>query len=130
MNNLNYYTQHVQFLNSSGNPINTRNESNFPSRNAIQIRSRPQTPPTNAFKNKTPLRSNTKGNMAKVHSNSKNLIKLPLSSRREVPLHSSTCQPGYNMSNANHSSYYTNSMNNIEFDNIGQRNVAFKVMVL
>ena len=77
-----YQKRDIQFYKDSGNSITRQKENNLSSRNAIQIRSRPQTPPTDAFKNSS-LRPNTGSNMTKVHSSSKNLIKLPLSSGRK-----------------------------------------------
>ena len=77
-----YQNRDIQFYKNSGNSKTRQKENNPSSRNAIQIRSRPQTPPTDAFKN-NPLRPNTGSNMTKVHSSSKKVIKLPLSSGRK-----------------------------------------------
>ena len=92
-NDSNYQNRDIQFYKDSGNSITRQKENNLSSRSAIQIRSRPQTPPTDAFKN-SPLRPNTGSNMTKVHSSSKNLIKLPLSSGRKN-LRSNTTYQSY-----------------------------------
>ena len=125
---ISHFTNDVNLSNPSDNLILLKEANNSSSRNAIQIRSRPQTPPTDAFM-KNPLRPNTRGNMCKGHSSSKNLIKLPLSSGREIPLPNSSYQSLNNLKQFNPSIYPTNKSNFGQCHQTRKDNSPYQVMV-